>query len=431
MTDLKENFRKWLSKKHKDSTVNTYIRRIIAVYKKNFVQENFHFSNNYLGILTENLIPLLVKSYEFSNKEYYIDRVTIWHALDYFSRIFEAINTSKHLNNNQTVKLYFYCYEGDFQIDSVSFENLRDYVQLFNSFCYKRDKQSIHLSSEEIRNFLRKIKKIIAENNIKDSSVYDSALHIIYPYRSARLEKTALTHYCSFLYNQTGLAQYDYQNNLMVTYILIENPNSKIGGNYKIDQNLTGETPLQIKLKDDERVYNHDNKEKPSFVLIIADLVHIFNLDKKTVSKYFLGNNTINQTEGSEISNIDRKNTVLRTYFCIDSTNSYLERHYHSIHKKINTPTNNDKNLDAYKDWVNRQDATDFLEISHNCFHTLVKPNNCSYLNYIDDPRYPAEDKKQYKYRKYYKPDLEYLKNTRLFRDAQNKKIKYQSKQQN
>ena len=237
MTDLKENFRKWLSEKHKDSTVNTYIRRIIAVYKKNFVQENFHFSNNYLGILTENLIPLLVKSYEFSNKEYYIDRVTIWHALDYFSRIFEAINTSKHLNNNQTVKLYFYCYEGDFQIDSVSFENLRDYVQLFNSFCYKRDKQSIHLSSEEIRNFLRKIKKIIAENNIKDSSVYDSALHIIYPYRSARLEKTALTHYCSFLYNQTGLAQYDYQNNLMVTYILIENPNSKSGGNYKIDQN--------------------------------------------------------------------------------------------------------------------------------------------------------------------------------------------------
>ena len=327
--------------------------------------------------------------------------------------------------------IFIYCYEGDFQIDSVSFENLRDYVQLFNSFCYKRDKQSIHLSSEEIRNFLRKIKKIIAENNIKDSSVYDSALHIIYPYRSARLEKTALTHYCSFLYNQTGLAQYDYQNNLMVTYILIENPNSKIGGNYKIDQNLTGETPLQIKLKDDERVYNHDNKEKPSFVLIIADLVHIFNLDKKTVSKYFLGNNTINQTEGSEISNIDRKNTVLRTYFCIDSTNSYLERHYHSIHKKLNTPTNNDKNLDAYKDWVNRQDATDFLEISHNCFHTLVKPNNCSYLNYIDDPRYPAEDKKQYKYRKYYKPDLEYLKNTRLFRDAQNKKIKYQSKQQN
>ena len=42
MTDLKENFRKWLSEKHKDSTVNTYI----AVYKKNFVQENFHFSNN-------------------------------------------------------------------------------------------------------------------------------------------------------------------------------------------------------------------------------------------------------------------------------------------------------------------------------------------------------------------------------------------------
>lgn len=87
MIDLEENFRKWLSEKHKSSTVNAYIRRIIAVYKKNFVQENFHFSNNYLGILTENLMPLLVKSYEFSNKEYYIDRVTIWHALDYFSRI--------------------------------------------------------------------------------------------------------------------------------------------------------------------------------------------------------------------------------------------------------------------------------------------------------------------------------------------------------
>lgn len=159
MIGLEENFRKWLSENRKDSTIDTYIRRIITLCKKNFVQENFHFNNNYLGFLAENLMPLLIKSYELSNKEYYIDRVTIWHALDYFSRIFEAINTSRHLNNNQTVKLYFYCYEGDFQIDSVSFENLRDYVQLFNSFCYKRDRQSIHPFSEEIQNFLSKNRK--------------------------------------------------------------------------------------------------------------------------------------------------------------------------------------------------------------------------------------------------------------------------------
>ena len=100
MIGLEENFRKWLSENRKDSTIDTYIRRIITLCKKNFVQENFHFNNNYLGFLAENLMPLLIKSYELSNKEYYIDRVTIWHALDYFSRIFEAINTSRHLNNN-------------------------------------------------------------------------------------------------------------------------------------------------------------------------------------------------------------------------------------------------------------------------------------------------------------------------------------------
>lgn len=404
MIDLEENFRKWLSEKHKSSTVNAYIRRIIAVYKKNFVQENFHFSNNYLGILTENLMPLLVKSYEFSNKEYYIDRVTIWHALDYFSRIFEAINTSKHLNNNQTVKLYFYCYEGDFQIDSVSFENLRDYVQLFNSFCYKRDKQSIHLSSEEIRNFLKKIKKIIAENNIKDSSVYDSALHIIYPYRSARLEKTALTHYCSFLYNQTGLAQYDYQNNAFMNLVKTQNP-TKEPKNYDVVHEVTGNRPMEIAVKTDLAL-RHDD---PEYTLTLKNLTEIFNTS---------------ETSGINLLEKYRKSyphkTVINSYYSVSAANECLKQYYYKIskpHPGVNYE------LEGYRNyWCNRAKALDILKISQEAFYSHIgKSTNkrkywesCSHIEY--SPQAP----------KYYKPDLEYLATLPEFkRLSRNKNLKY------
>lgn len=386
MIGLEENFRKWLSENRKDSTIDTYIRRIITLCKKNFVQENFHFNNNYLGFLAENLMPLLIKSYELSNKEYYIDRVTIWHALDYFSRIFEAINTSRHLNNNQTVKLYFYCYEGDFQIDSVSFENLRDYVQLFNSFCYKRDRQSIHPFSEEIQNFLSKIEKIIAENHIKISSVYDAALHIIYPYQSAKLEKTALVHYCNFLYTQTRSTQYDYRSNTFINLVRTQNP-AKEPKNYDIVHEVTGNRPMEIAVKTDLALRYDD----PEYTLTIRNLAEIFN---------------ISETSGINLLEKYKKSyphkTVLQSYYSISATNECLKQYYYKI-LKPHSDVNYEKK--GYINWCNRKTALAILNIRQKAFYSHIGETSelmknwrsCSHIEY--SPQAPQ----------YYIPDLEYL----------------------
>lgn len=424
MTDLKEDFKKWLvdTKKVKNNTANTYISHIVSAYKKNFDSSDWKS-------LSENIIPLLVKYCELAHKEYFIDRITIWHALDYFAEVIGFINSTKLLkeDTNQTVKLYLYCYEGDFYIDSVNLENLLDYMKIFTSFCYSQGSNQNNLKPRKANTFLSKIEKIIAANNLSASSIYDSALHIIYEEKSVRLQKTALSLYCTFLYDTFHNPQYDYQNNTMVCYISLENPKSKIGGNYEIDQNLTGSQPLQIRIKDTSRTYEYEYEEVPDYILIVPDFVHIFNLDKKTVRKYFQETSTIDKIKAREITNINSSSTFLRTYFSIKDTNRYLAEHYHSIHKRTKS-SDNAKNLNAYDDWLNRTEATDLLEISHNNFHTRVKPSNCSYLNYIDNPQYPAEDKKQYKYRRYYKPDLLNLKSSRLVKCAQSKKLKYKAK---
>ena len=428
MANIEDDFGKWLidTKKVKNNTASTYIRNIVSIYKKNFDIQKYHLDNNDWENLSENLLPLLVKYYELSNKEYFVDRVTIWHALDYFAKVIGFINDTKYLNKdeNLTVKLYLYCYEGDFYIDSVNFKYLLNYVQIFNSFCYSREKHKIDFRHEETNIFLNKIREIIDNNNLPASSINDSALHIIYGEAGVSQKKTVLTHYCSFLYDLTGAKQYDYQNHFMLINISIENPNSKIGGNYQIAQNLTGATPLQIELKDNTRVYIHDEKDLPSFVLILSDLMHIFHLDKETVSKYFSNNNIISNKEGSEITNIDRSNTVLRTYFDINSVNVYLEQHHHLIKDKY---ADVDYALIGYEEWKTRKEAIDILEISHNAFHNLVTSNNCSYLNYLEETLRSAKDKKHYKYYRYYENDLKHLKNTRLVKEAQGRKTKYKN----
>ncbi len=164
MVDLKTDFRNWLVnvKKLKQPTAQVYVGQLTNIYKENFSKNDFYLTAHDWNILNENLLPLLIKYYEFSNKEYFLDRVTIWHALDYFSQVIGYINSSKQLtkDNNQTVKLYFYCYEGDFYIDSVNFESLEDYVHHFNSFCYRRSDVFDKPSTQEIRSFLNKIREV-------------------------------------------------------------------------------------------------------------------------------------------------------------------------------------------------------------------------------------------------------------------------------
>ena len=80
MADLKDNFREWLIQQGtKPGTITSYLSRLQKISHQNW------------DMLTINIIPLLVRYYELANKEYYLDRVTILQALEYFNTISDNI----------------------------------------------------------------------------------------------------------------------------------------------------------------------------------------------------------------------------------------------------------------------------------------------------------------------------------------------------
>lgn len=390
MANLKEDFKRWLRQyEFKKSTIDNHIRKVISAYKQNTSLNTFYLSKYDLDFLTETTLRLLIKYAELANKEYYIDRMTIIHALRYFSQVTKYIYSDRYINseNSKTVKLYLYCYEGEFYLDTVDLENIFDFVSLFNAHCFHRNNQDILIDYKKVGNFSEKLEKIVSENFISQSSLYDSALHIVYDEKDSSRTKTSLSYYCNFLYDTTKNTRYDLKNNEMYAHTSVENPNKRIGGNYIIKQALTGEQPLQIKISDKDRTYNYTDPtityyedEEADFVLIPKDLEYIFKLDKDTISQYFKKQEKISQTQGYETQNY--RSTILRTYFSIKSANHYLAIHHHSIkHKHENV----DYTCVGYKHWITRAEATNELKISHNAFHNLVKPSNCSYINYIEE----------------------------------------------
>lgn len=405
MTDLRKDFKNWLIniQNYKERTADIYIRQTVVAYKKNFNKKHFYLNKNDWSVLSENLLPLLVKYYELSNKEYFVDRVTILHALDYLYKVTQFINSSKALRqeNKTTVKLYLYCYEGDFYIDSVNFENIQDYVQLFNSFCYRRESKTEYLDSKDIQEFLSKLSKVIKINNIEDSSVYDSALHIIYDSKDVGREKTALSHCCSFLYASTGNVLYDYKNNEMIVFAKTSSPKKKIK-HYDVVNEITGEKPMQICCK-----YDIECKiENSEYCLTLRELAEIFN---------------VSQTSGiillDQYKDFHPEITILSKYYSILATNKCLQEYYYPIKKKHSGV--NYKLKGGYKNWIKRNKALSKLNIGRDAFYTQIWGGkkmtqqcleSCSHIEY-------AKNAPQY-----YIRDIEFLANTLRIQSISNRK---------
>ena len=103
--DIKNKFRNWLVEQDlKPGTINSYLSRLKKI------------SNNNWDMLTINIIPLLVKYYELSNKEYYIDRVTILNAVEYLKKISDYIYSNTNISVETNVKLYLFDGERDYFI---------------------------------------------------------------------------------------------------------------------------------------------------------------------------------------------------------------------------------------------------------------------------------------------------------------------------
>ena len=139
MADLKDNFREWLIQQGtKPGTITSYLSRLQKISHQNW------------DMLTINIIPLLVRYYELANKEYYLDRVTILQALEYFNTISDNI----YETTKSDIKLSLFDGQKDYFICDTDLKSLYDDLWLINR----------HLNSQYSKNNSRFIINILEKN---------------------------------------------------------------------------------------------------------------------------------------------------------------------------------------------------------------------------------------------------------------------------
>lgn len=420
MSDIKTDFRKWLQNNFSKSTAYNYYALVQKIFDKNF--DDSQDWQQY----SQSIIPLLVQYFEFANQEYYLDRITIWYALDYFKKIAGYIQSGHLRSIKPDVDIYIFDGDKNYFVCSTGMTEIYDNIVFIQRYLFEStdnlqyDDENLSVDTLKLVILLENIKKTGKLQNLRDAAIY-----IFYNNPNNSAEKTALSRYSDFLYFATANSAYDYTNSSVVNMVTRENPNNMIGGNYYIHQPISGKQPLQIKIKDKEREYLHDcindediddSKEYiPDFILIVSDMVDILHLDRKSVIKHFIGQETIKniQPDAEKIEEkyqISKDKTVLRNYFSLSSTNEFLKASHHSICNK-SRPVNYDK--EGYEYWISQSEAVKELAVSRNAFHNLVTENNCSCIEYIE------------KYPRYYSEDIKYLRTRPLTVAAQRRKNIY------
>ena len=413
MGDIKTDFKQWLQENYSKSSAYSYYSLVQKIFDKNFgVDQDWQQ-------YSESVIPLLVRYFEFANREYYLDRVTIWYALDYFEKILKFIYSKqvKTFSYNPTVEISLYDGNKDYFVVNIPLYFSNDHIKYIANGIYGQN-HNIDAKKIDILNIDISLHNICEQ--IKSVKIEDIAIHIVYDSANNSNNKAALSKYCDFLYSLTNNLLYLYPSNKLIKLIKNRNPNKTIKGNYKIVQKLTGNNPLQVGIKGTAMPYHHnynyENNNPPTdFVLVKEDLAEILNFDIKTIKKYFeegtqIYKMLVDPKQVEKTWKIKQTTTVIRNYFSIKSTNAFLKAGLKQLKIKHKTV---DYDCEGYKYWVTRLEATKFLNISHNAFHCLIDEGNCSRLKYIPDKV------------KYYAPDLEYLKNTHALKRAYRRKIKY------
>ena len=433
MNDIKTEFKQWLQKNFSKSTAYSYYALMQKIFDKNF-DDSQNWQKH-----SESIIPLLARYFEFANREYKLDRITIWYALDYFKKIASYIQFGHLKSTKSDVDINIFDGNKNYFVCSTNITQLYDNVVFIQRYLFGST-DNLPYNSENVS--IDALKLVILLSNIKETgklqNLRDAAIYIVYNNLNKSTGKTALSRYCDFLYTLTTNPAFDYKSNPLVYTIMKANPNNMIGGNYHISQPITGKQPLQIEITDKTRIYLHDgidedeenknvdgNKEySPDFILIVSDMVDILHIDRKSVVKHFVDKEVIKNMK-PDAEKIEKKygiakdKTILRTYFSISSTNEFLKNHHYSVYKK-GYMVNYDK--EGYDYWILQSEAIKELEISRNAFHNLVTEKNCSYLDYIKEDN---ECKKNKDYRKYYDEDIKYLKNNNLIIEAQRRKRVY------
>ena len=220
MEDLKQKFRDWLIQQgNKSGTITSYLSRLQKISDKDW--DN----------LTSNIIPFLVKYYELANKEYYLDRVTILHALEYFSKISDNIYKNTNISTEFDVKLYIFDGKNDYFIYDTTLKVLYDDLLLINRYLY----ESNDTFENKYNSSIDPVNLSMLIVDLKENcpvELQKLAIHIVYNKKQINDTKTALNKYCNFLYATYKTANYDCKTNNIITYIQILNPNKTINNNF-------------------------------------------------------------------------------------------------------------------------------------------------------------------------------------------------------
>lgn len=380
MADLKDNFREWLIQQGvKPGTITSYLSRLQKISHQNW------------DMLTINIIPLLVQYYELANKEYYLDRVTILQALEYFNTISDNI----YKTTKSDIKLSLFDGQKDYFICDTDLKSLYDDVWLINRYLYESNDtlESKHNSNIDLAK-LSILMLEIKENYHED--LKRIAVHIVYNNKGVQDRKTALTKYCNFLYATYKKADYNCKTNVTLSEVQNKNPNKTINGNFKQKYPITGKHARQVepnlKVRRDTEL---------GYVYTLRDLADIFNIDFYTAMDLM-------SRFGKEYG----IKTVVRDYYSADATNKCLKAYHHYKDKETSAKYKSvNYNKKGYQQWVTREYIINELGIKKAAFYSRIK----DYCLYIDYAKHAP---------KYYLPELEYLKQVsksiRIY-----KKVKY------
>lgn len=418
MNEMMDRFQTWLlkqglaekTKSGKLGTVATYIDSINRICKERF-SEDFNKKNpdKSWQLLSAEVISTAAKYQELSHKDYMLDNVVVWYAIDYFEKIINFIY-KKNWEEQPEVSLYLFYDEVDYFIKSIRLQDLSEYTQYFATFCFNRKFRPKKINPDHFDEFKEIVDKIIWTNHIKE--VQNVGFHIVYKQSGINNKKSAINHFYNCFIDSSSQCSLAIQAVMPILQV----PFVREYEAFEITQAITGEHPLQIMPNKYGPFYGDDE------ILRKGDLITIFGLNPKTVQ------NSLLKTE-----QINSKKKAGKLYFSWTDVNKYLETHYHKAVKKY---TDVDYKLSGqskiYDYWVDKNTARqDYLGIGKNAFYTYVNPRresdeknkrgynknkidpekiNCPYIDYVEG------------HFKYYVPALEHLKTEKRIHDTASRK---------
>lgn len=409
MSDIKSDFREWLQEQnYLPKTINQHIYNIDKLCL-------ILYGNKDWSRFSEDALYLLAKYSEYANREYYLDIVTIKYALDYFFDFYRNVRCSNDVKNkeNNDVKLYLYFSKKSYDLATVRFDEISDYLSILDTILYGRPETKISLAPKQVKDFIDIIENLVKQKSIRNKKRI--AIHIEYKKKTAQL-KLAISKYCSFLQLSQPKNTYFSMLAPVTTKIKTKNPNKTIHGHYSIVQQISGNKPIQVKAE------HEADRLDVYFTLTRQDLSKIFDLHPLTIDTLlekikWETNKTAQYDEedykfGAEIFKEATKrdmiieyDTEIRTYYNVDNVNNYLREHHHChYYKEV------DYTKEGYKYWCNRKKAIETIGISKTAFFEHiwgVSKKDILSVSYIDYTQFAT---------RYYLPEIKFLKTMPVFK---------------